>query len=223
MTRAPERPTPATINGVLRLLTVIALAGALCAAAAGASPPSLLHPKTLHAKAPATYTVVFKTTKGTFKVRVTRAWAPKGADRFYNLVKNRYYDGVRFFRVVPGFVVQYGIHPKPKIAKVWQAATLGSDPVNHSNGPWTMTFATSGPNSRTTQIFINLVDNASLDAQGFAPFSLVTHGRKVIAKLYNGYREQPTNAQQQMVEQGDAFIKRNFPKLDRILTARVGR
>jgi peptidyl-prolyl cis-trans isomerase A (cyclophilin A) len=207
---------------VLRLLTTIALAGVLCAAAAGASPPSLLHPSTLHAKAPATYTVVFKTTKGTFKTRITRAWAPRGADRFYNLVKNKYYDGVRFFRVVPGFVVQYGIHPKPKIAKVWQTASIKDDPVKHSNTPWTMTFATAGPDTRTTQIFINLVDNGSLDAQGFAPFALVTHGRKVVAKLYSGYREEPTNAQQQMTELGDAWVKKHFPKLDRIVTARIG-
>ena len=207
---------------MLRLVATIALAGALCAAAAGAAPPSLLHPKTLHAKAPASYTVVFKTTKGTFKVGVTRSWAPKGADRFYNLVKNRYYDGVRFFRVLPNFVVQYGIHPSSKIAKAWQTANITDDPVKHSNARWTMTFATAGPGTRTTQVFINLVNNAGLDNQGFAPFGLVTHGRKVIAKLYSGYGELPPNAQQQMVEQGDAFIKKNFPKLDRILTARIG-
>jgi peptidyl-prolyl cis-trans isomerase A (cyclophilin A) len=219
----PTRLVAATIGQVLRLLTTLALAAALCATAAGASPPSLLHPKTLNAKAPASYTVVFNTTKGTFKARITRSWAPRGADRFYNLVKNRYYDGVRFFRVVPGFVVQYGIHPKPKIARVWQTASIKDDPVKHSNGPWTMTFATAGPDTRTTQIFINLVDNASLDSQGFAPFAVVTHGRKVVAKLYSGYREQPTSAQQQMVEQGDAFVRKHFPKLDRILTARIGR
>ena len=207
---------------MLRIIATVALAGTLCACAAGASPPSLLHPKTLNAKAPATYGVVFNTTKGTFKVKVTRAWAPHGADRFYNLVKNKYYDGVRFFRVVPGFVVQFGIHPKPKIAQAWQTANIKDDPVKKSNTNWMLTFATAGPNTRTTQIFINLNNNASLDAQGFAPFAKVTSGQKIIGKLYNKYREQPTNAQQQMTQQGDAFIKKNFPKLDRIVTARIG-
>ncbi len=154
---------------------------------------------------------------------VRRKLAPKGADRFYSLVKNRYYDGVRFFRVVPGFVVQFGIHPNPEIAKAWQQANITDDPVAASNKRGTITFATAGPDTRTTQVFINLADNASLDAQGFAPFGRVVAGMATIGKLYSGYADQPTQAQQQMTEQGDAFLKANFPKLDRILTARISK
>jgi peptidyl-prolyl cis-trans isomerase A (cyclophilin A) len=182
---------------------------------------SLLHPSSVTGKAPASYTVDFKTTKGPFTVEVTRSWAPLGADRFYDLVRAGYYDGVRFFRVVPGFVVQFGIHPKPAVAQAWQNANIQDDPVKHPNAQWTVTFATAGPNTRTTQVFINLADNSALDAQGFAPFGRVTSGMKTIAKLYAGYGEQPTSAQGELTAEGDAFVKRSFPKLDRILTARV--
>lgn len=182
---------------------------------------SLLHPSSVQGKAPASYTVDFDTTKGPFTVEVTRAWAPLGADRFYGLVRAGFYDGVRFFRVVPGFVVQFGIHPKPAVAQAWQNADLQDDPVKHPNAQWTVTFATAGPNTRTTQVFINLADNSALDAQGFAPFGRVTSGMKTIAKLYAGYGEQPTSAQGELTAEGDAFVKRTYPKLDRILTARV--
>ena len=128
---------------------------------------------------------------------------------------------MRFFRVVPGFVVQFGIHPKPAVAQAWQNADIQDDPVKHPNTEWTVTFATAGPNTRTTQVFINLADNSSLDAQGFAPFGVVTSGKATVAKLYAGYGEQPTNAQGEMVARGDAFIRQSFPKLDRIVTARV--
>jgi peptidyl-prolyl cis-trans isomerase A (cyclophilin A) len=174
------------------------------------------------AKAPAHYTASFVTTKGTFDVAVTRTWAPHGADRFYQLVRARYYDGNRLFRVIPGFVVQWGIAPNPVVAKKWANATIPDDPVKHSNATGTITFAATGaPNSRTTQVFVNLVSNAGLDTQGFAPFGKVTRGMSVIRKLYSGYGEQPSSAQQQMTEQGDAFVKKMFPKLDRILRARV--
>jgi peptidyl-prolyl cis-trans isomerase A (cyclophilin A) len=176
------------------------------------------------AKAPGTYKVAFTTTKGRFDVSVQRAWAPHGADRFYELVRARYYDGNRLFRVVPGFVVQFGIAPDPSVAKKWVNATIPDDPVKHSNAPGTITFAATGaPNSRTTQVFVNLGSNAGLDSQGFAAFGKVTRGMSVIHKLYSGYGEQPTSAQQQMTEQGDAFVKTTFPKLDRILRARITR
>jgi peptidyl-prolyl cis-trans isomerase A (cyclophilin A) len=187
------------------------------------SQPQLLRPSTLRATAPATYSVVFRTTKGPFTVLVHRNLAPNGADRFYNLVKNRFYNGVRFFRVVPGFVVQFGIHPNPQIAQAWQQANITDDPVAASNKRGTVTFATAGPNTRTTQVFINLADNASLDQQGFAPFGTVVDGMATIAKLYSGYGEQPTQAQGQMTAQGDAFLRQNFPKLDRIITARIAK
>ena len=208
---------------VQRLVVALVLVLGIAAGTAGAAGSPLLHPRSLHAKAPATYTVAFRTTKGTFRVKVTRAWAPRGADRFYNLVRNRYYDGVRLFRVIPGFVVQWGIHPKPAIAKAWQNADIKDDPVRHSNNRGTITFATGGPNTRTTQVFVNLANNGQLDSQGFAPFGRVVAGMKVLGRLYHGYGEQPSSAQGQMTTQGDAFVKRYFPKLDRIRTARIVR
>ena len=204
------------------LLTALATAVLAVPAAAVAAPnPALLHPAKLHAKAPAVYKVRFKTTKGAFVVTVHRAWAPRGADRFYNLVRARFYDGDPLFRVVPGFVVQFGISATPAVSKAWQDATIKDDPVRHSNVPGTVSFATAGPDTRTTQVFVNLGSNAFLDSQGFAPFGQVTSDMTAIAKLYHGYGERPTNAQGQIAAQGEAFVKATFPKLDRILTARV--
>jgi peptidyl-prolyl cis-trans isomerase A (cyclophilin A) len=208
---------------MLRTLIVLVAAAAVLATAAGASGPSLLKPASLHDKAPAQYTVAFQTTKGPFRVHVTRAWAPKGADRFYNLVKYKYYNGVRLFRVLPGFVVQFGIHPTPKIAKTWFNANIADDPVKKSNTKWSMTFADAGPNTRSTQVFINLGNNSSLDSQGFAPFGLVTFGRKNVNKFYSRYGEAVSSQQQAMVTQGDGFIRKHFPKLDRIISGRIVR
>jgi peptidyl-prolyl cis-trans isomerase A (cyclophilin A) len=153
---------------------------------------------------------------------VHRAWAPRGADRFYNLVRARFFDGVTFFRVVKGFVVQFGISPTPAVSAAWLNATIPDDPVKHSNVPGTITYADAGPNTRTTQVFINLGDNgANLDGQGFAPFGAVTKGMAVVDKLYGGYGERPTGDQQQISAQGNAFLKKHFPKLDSIVTARL--
>jgi peptidyl-prolyl cis-trans isomerase A (cyclophilin A) len=185
-------------------------------------PPVLLKPSALHAKAPATFNVSFTTTKGTFVVTVHRAWAPRGADRFYNLVKAGFYNGDEFFRVVKGFVVQFGISGYPEVSSAWQNANIPDDPVKASNTPGTLTFADGGPNTRTTQLFINLGNNASnLDTQGFAPFGKVTKGMAVVEKLYGGYGEAPSNAQPQIASQGNAFLKKKFPKLDSILRARL--
>ena len=203
------------------LLAAAAAALVVAAPAAAAPNPALLHPAALHAKAPAVFRVRFATTKGPFVVTVHRAWAPRGADRFYDLVRARFFDGVRLFRVVPGFVVQFGISPDPQIAKAWANATIPDDPVRRSNTPGTISFATAGPNTRTTQVFVNLGSNTSLDAQGFAPFGAVTSGMASIARLYGGYGEQPTNAQGEIAAQGDAWVRKRFPKLDRILRARI--
>lgn len=185
-------------------------------------PPVLLKPSALHAKAPATFDVSFTTTKGTFVVTVHRAWAPRGADRFYNLVKAGFYNGDEFFRVVKGFVVQFGISGYPQVSSAWQNANIPDDPVKASNTPGTLTFADGGPNTRTTQLFINLANNAAnLDGQGFAPFGKVTKGMTVVEKLYGGYGEAPSNAQPQIASQGNAFLKKKFPKLDSILRARL--
>jgi peptidyl-prolyl cis-trans isomerase A (cyclophilin A) len=202
-------------------LALVLLCAAVLAGTAAAAPPSLLQPASLHAKAPAIYKVSFATTKGSFVVTVHRAWAPRGADRFYNLVQAHFFDGVTFFRVVKHFVVQFGISPDPKVSKAWQTANIKDDPVKAQNTPGTITFADAGPNTRSTQVFVNLTINASLDTQGFAPFGRVTSGMNVVDKLYGGYGEQPSQDQQQIATQGDAFLRKTFPKLDHIRTARI--
>ena len=200
---------------------VALVAAAVAAGTAGASSPSLLYPASLHAKAPAVFRARFTTTKGTFVVTVHRAWAPRGADRFYNLVRAGFYDGQRLFRVVPGFVVQWGISGTPKISKAWHNATIHDDPVRHTNAKGTIVFADAGPNTRTTQLFVNLAANTNLDSSGFAPFGVVTTGFSTLRHLYSGYGEKPTGEQAQMEQQGEPFFRKHFPKLDRILRARV--
>jgi peptidyl-prolyl cis-trans isomerase A (cyclophilin A) len=183
------------------------------------SDPALLHPATLVAKAPATYEVKFSTTKGDFVVQVNRAWAPLGADRFYNLVKHGYFTDAAFFRVVPGFIVQFGLSANPAVNKVWAKANIKDDPVTQSNKPGTLTFATAGPNTRTTQLFINFGNNAPLDGQGFAPFGLVTSGMDVVKQIYSGYGEAPD--QGAITSQGKAYLDKSFPKLDSIKSATI--
>jgi peptidyl-prolyl cis-trans isomerase A (cyclophilin A) len=188
-----------------------------------APPPQLLKPAALHATAPATFSVEFTTTKGTFVVTVHRAWAPRGADRFYNLAKAGFFDGDEFFRVVKGFVVQFGINGDPKVSKAWENANIKDDPVKAHNTVGTITFAAASlPNTRTTQVFINLGNNAAnLDGQRFAPFGKVTKGMNVVEKLYGGYDDAPTNLQPQIFSQGNAFLKKRFPKLDSVIRAKV--
>jgi peptidyl-prolyl cis-trans isomerase A (cyclophilin A) len=206
---------------VILRIALATLCACIGAGVAAAAPPQLLHPETLKAKAPATYRVSFKTTKGTFVVTVHRAWSPRGADRFYNLARAHFFDGVTFFRVVKNFVVQFGISGDPKVAAAWQQATIADDPVKVSNTLGTITFADAGPSTRTTQVFVNYGNNSSLDTTGFSPFGRVTSGMSVLNKLYGGYGDQPTNAQQQITTQGNAFLKKQFPKLDHIVTARI--
>jgi peptidyl-prolyl cis-trans isomerase A (cyclophilin A) len=182
---------------------------------------SLLHPETLKAKAPDVYEVKFVTTKGDFVLQVTRAWAPLGADRFYNLVKNHFYDGASFFRVVPGFVVQFGLGPNPSVNKAWANANIKDDPVTQSNTAGSITFAMAGPNTRTTQVFINLVNNARLDSSGFAPFGKVTEGMEIVNQFYGSYGDATTNHQTEITNEGKAYLDKNFPKLDSIKTATI--
>jgi peptidyl-prolyl cis-trans isomerase A (cyclophilin A) len=205
------------------LLVSVAAAGIAAATAAAAPNPLLLQPSKLHAKAPAVFRVRFTTTKGPFVVAVHRAWAPIGADRFYNLVRAGFYDGDRVFRVLPGFVVQFGINGSPKVSKAWRNADIPDDPVRRSNLPGTISFASAGPNTRTTQVFVNLGSNATLDSYGFAPFGRVTSDMTAIAKLYAGYGGRASKAQPQIEAQGEAFLRKRFPRLDRILTARIVR
>jgi peptidyl-prolyl cis-trans isomerase A (cyclophilin A) len=183
--------------------------------------PALLHPASLTAKAPEVYEVTFSTTKGDFVVKVTRAWAPLGADRFYNLVRHHFYDNMALFRVVPDFVVQFGLGPSPAVNKAWENAKIKDDPVQQSNAVGTITFATAGPNTRTTQVFINLGNNGALDNQGFAPFGQVSSGMDVVKNFYNGYGDRTTNDQGNITTGGKAYLEKNYPKLDVIKTATI--
>jgi peptidyl-prolyl cis-trans isomerase A (cyclophilin A) len=186
---------------------------------------ALLSPATLKAKAPDNYKVRFTTTKGDFVVEVHRDWAPLGADRFYNLVKNGYYTDASFFRVLPGFVVQFGINANPAINKAWRMANIQDDPGKQSNKRGYLTFATGGPGTRTTQVFINLVDNAGLDSMGFSPFGEVTEGMDVVDKFYSGYGEGAPSgagpAQDRLQAEGKAYLDKDFPQLDSIKSAKI--
>jgi len=201
----------------------VAVAVALIAGSAVlAAPEKLTAPAKLTAKAPERFKARFDTTKGTFIIEVHREWSQNGADRFYNLVKNGYYDGVKFYRVVPGFVVQWGIFGDPSIATTWLKATIPDDAVKESNKRGFVTFAKSGaPNSRSVQLFINLVDNERLDAMGFAPFGKVSEGMDVVDKLYGGYAEGLTKLQGRIAEEGNAFLEKNYPDLDAIKKASI--
>jgi peptidyl-prolyl cis-trans isomerase A (cyclophilin A) len=182
--------------------------------------PSLLRPARLKEQAPDKYQVRFDTTRGVFTVTVTRAWAPIGADRFYNLVKHHFYDNAAFFRVVPGFVVQFGISSYPKVSAAWKGSDIQDDPVTQTNKRGYLTFATAGPNTRTTQVFINLKDNERLDTMGFAPFAVVDGtGMNVVEMLYDVYGDAGGPAQDQMEKQGETYVKKGWPKLDYIKTA----
>jgi peptidyl-prolyl cis-trans isomerase A (cyclophilin A) len=180
---------------------------------------ALLHPANLKAQAPENFQVKFETTAGDFTVTVTRSWAPLGADRFYNLCKHHFYDNAAFFRVVPGFVVQFGLGAHPAVNEVWDKARFQDDPVKETNRPGTLTFATAGPNTRTTQLFINLGNNAALDRQGFSAFGEVTDGFDVVKKINAQYGEQPD--QDKIRLEGAAYIDKNFPKIDKIKTTTI--
>ncbi len=182
---------------------------------------ALIRAALLKDKAPETFQVKFATTRGDFVVTVNRAWAPIGADRFYNLVKHHFYDNASFFRVVPGFVVQFGISAYPPVSAAWENANIKDEPVTQSNKRGYLTYAkTSMPNTRSTQIFINLSDNAGLDRQGFSPFGFVdAQGMKVVEMLYDQYGDSGGPEQDQISKLGKPYIDKGWPKLDSIKTA----
>jgi peptidyl-prolyl cis-trans isomerase A (cyclophilin A) len=188
-------------------------------APAPAASGSLMNPASLKAVAPATFKAEFTTAKGVFVVEAHRDWAPNGVDRFYNLVKNGYFTNAGFFRVVPNFMVQFGLNANPAINAAWRNANLRDDPTKESNKRGYITFATAGPNTRTTQLFINFKDNAFLDSQGFAPFGTVVEGMDVVDKIYSGYGESPD--QGRITAEGDAYLSKNFPNLDKIKSASI--
>ncbi len=179
----------------------------------------LRDPSQLTATAPATYKAKFDTSAGAFVIEVHRAWAPKGADRFYNLVKNGFFDDCRFFRVVPNFMVQFGINGNPAIQEHWANANIPDDPAKETNKRGTVTFANRGPNTRTTQVFVNFKDNAFLDKQGFAPFGEVVSGMDVVEKITSQYGERPNQGQIQ--SNGNEYLNKSFPKLDYVKSATI--
>jgi peptidyl-prolyl cis-trans isomerase A (cyclophilin A) len=196
----------------------------------GATPADspLLNPTSpeMTATAPETYRARFETTEGDFVVQVQRSLSPNGADRFYNLVRSGYYDGVRFFRVIDGFMAQFGMHGDPQVTAAWRAAPIPDDSVMASNTRGMVTFAMTGqPNSRTTQVFINYRDNSNLDAMGFAPFAEVVEGMDVVDQLYSGYGEGAPGgrgpSQAQIESQGNDYLARDFPQLDYIERATI--
>jgi len=203
-----------------RVLTALALAALIVPAVVIAQDkPSLMNPASLKEQAPAVYKARFDTSAGPFVVTVTRAWAPNGADRFYNLVKNGFFDGTRFFRVVPNFMVQWGIQGDPDVQRNWANANIPDDPTTKSNNRGFITFATRGPNTRTTQVFINFKSNAFLDKQGFAPFGEVTEGMAVVDKINAEYGENPNQGTIQ--SQGNAYLTKQFPNLTVIKKATI--
>src|ERR1044072_3185644 len=213
---------------ITRRSKLISLAFTLALFAAPAFAQSMLdNPAGLREQAPATYKARFDTTKGVFVIEVTRAGAPKGAHRFSNLVKNGFYDNARFFRVVSGFMVQFGIHGDPGIMARWRTAQIGDDPVTQSNTRGMITFATAGPNTRTSQVFINFGDNSQLDKMGFAPFGRVVSGMNVVDAINAEYGEGAPRGrgpdQSRIQNEGNAYLSKDFPQMDYIKKATIER
>ena len=214
------------------MLAVGACGGDTPKAAAGATPAppiALVAPDklALSAAAPDSFTVVFATSQGAVEILVRRAWAPIGADRLHYLVSNGFFSGARFFRVLPGFVAQFGLSGIPVVDDAFDKLTLADDPVKTKNRKGTLVFATAGPNTRTTQLFINLADNAQLDQMGFAPLGEVVRGLDLVEKLYAGYGEgAPMGAgpdQGKLKSDGNAYLRERFAKLDSIASATIKR
>jgi peptidyl-prolyl cis-trans isomerase A (cyclophilin A) len=224
---AKPAPKPTTQSG-----TQTAKPPAKPAGQSGAKPPAktaatakpasasamLKTPSKLKEVAPATYKVNFETSAGPVVLEITRAWAPKAADRFYNLVKYGFYDGARFFRVIPNFMAQFGMNGDPKIQAVWQDANIPDEPTTQSNKRGTISFANAGPNTRSTQAFINFRDNTQLD-RSFVPFGLVTSGMEFVDKINAEYREEPQ--QGKIAGSGNAYLIKEFPRLDYIKKATI--
>jgi peptidyl-prolyl cis-trans isomerase A (cyclophilin A) len=239
MTNSKTRPRAYALGGWSVLLLALAACGGEGgeapppaestppAAEPTAAPPAAPDPAPAPpAETPASFRVQFETSKGNFVVQVDRAMAPNGADRIYRLVSEGFYDEVRFFRVMSGFMAQFGIHGDPAVNTRWRSQPIQDDPVNGSNTRGMVTFAMSSqPNSRTTQIFINLVDNVNLDGSGFAPFGRVVEGMEVVDQLYSGYGEGAPRgngpAQGQAVSEGNAYLTRDFPLLDYVIRATI--
>jgi peptidyl-prolyl cis-trans isomerase A (cyclophilin A) len=205
------------------VLVLMAAAGTSLAAQTPAAQRAarLRNPAALNAQAPATYKAKFDTSRGVFVIEVHRDWAPLGADRFYNLVKAGFYDNVRFFRVLSGFMAQFGMNGTPSVQTIWSNQRIKDDPVKQSNKRGYVSFAMAGPNTRTTQVFINFVDNTGLDGQGFAPFGQVVEGMDVVDQLYSGYGRNNVPNQGRIMAEGNAYLEKQYPKLDYVKSATI--
>lgn len=219
--KPPESPPAAAPAAV----PAPAAAPAPAAPTPASASAALADPSKANEQAPATFKVKVTTTKGPFIIEAYRDWAPLGVDRFYNLVKVGYFNDLAFFRAVEGFMVQFGIHGDPKISAAWREARIQDDPVRNSNLRGHITFATAGPNTRTTQLFINFVDNANLDRMGFASFGKIVEGMNVVDSLHKGYGEgAPMGSgpdQGRIQAEGNAYLKKDFPALDYIISAEL--
>jgi peptidyl-prolyl cis-trans isomerase A (cyclophilin A) len=201
---------------------VSVVAGLLLSGSLAAQTVDLKDPSTLTEEAPPTYRARFETGKGPFVIEVTREWAPLAADRFYNLVKHKFYDGVRVFRVLDGFMAQFGLNGDPEIQRPWQRAGLADEPVVQSNLRGYVSFAKEDmPNTRYTMVFINFADNAFLDKDGFAPFGRVVTGMEVVDKLYSGYGRRNQPNQPRILREGNAYLTAEYPMLDVIRRATI--
>ena len=182
----------------------------------------LKDPTQLIERAPDLFQARFETSQGTFVIAVEREWAPLAADRFYNLVKNGFYNDARFFRVLDGVMAQFGLHADPTIQSAWRSANLKDEPVKKSNTRGFVSFTReSNPNSRYTMIFVNYKDNSYLDADGFAPFGQVVSGMEVLDRLYSGYGRQNIPDQRRILREGNAYLLAEYPKLDFVKTATI--
>jgi len=212
----------------MRMLAVLAAFLAACATAPDVERQSpLLQPEspTMSQTAPDTFQVRFETTAGEFVVEARREWAPRGVDRFYNLAREGFFDGVRFFRVIEGFMAQFGISGNAEVAAAWQTTRIEDDPVVASNTRGRVSFAMAGPGSRTTQLFINYGDNSRLDGMGFSPIGEVVSGMDVVDSLHSGYGEGAPRGrgpdQGRIQREGNAYLEREFPELDWVRAARI--
>jgi peptidyl-prolyl cis-trans isomerase A (cyclophilin A) len=209
----------------ITLVSALSLAG--FATPALSQSAGLANPASLREQAPAAYKARFDTSKGAFVIEVQRDWAPAGADRFYNLVKHGFYDNVRFFRVISGFMVQFGINGDPKLSAQWREARIKDDPVKQSNKRGFITYAMAGPDTRTSQVFINFADNSALDRQGFSPFGRVVTGMNVVDALNAEYGEGaprgrgPDQGRLQM--EGNAYLTKDYPRMDFVKKATIER
>jgi peptidyl-prolyl cis-trans isomerase A (cyclophilin A) len=205
--------------------SLIALALTSLAGVPALAQSKLSNPAALREQAPPVYKARFDTSKGVFVVEVHRDWAPNGADRFYNLVKNGFYDNVRFFRVISGFMVQFGINGDPRISAPWREARIPDDPVRQSNRRGYITYAMAGPNTRTSQVFINFADNANLDNSGFAPFGRIVSGMNVVDSLNAEYGEGAPRGrgpdQSRIQMEGNTYLNRDFGRLDFVKKATI--